>query len=123
MTQQQCRTKERAMRQLALTLAALAVLSVTTGAASAGGTSYPVATELAAQAVAHHGGDGQYVHRPAYRHPYWRPPVIVERPVYVYPRPVYPRVVYPPIYPYGVGYWPYGGFQYYGNGFGISVGF
>jgi len=41
-----------------------------------------------------------------------------------YPPVMYPPVLYPPVYePYPYYYRPRAGFHYFGDGFGISIGF
>ena len=125
------------MRRVAITLAALAVLGLAANAAQAanrGALSYPMAAHVAAKYGIQHSGHnpavlrqtsyrghgsygqrgsgGQYGHRGYYRPNYGSRTVIVHPPVYRYP-------VYVPRPYYG----PYNGFQYYGPGFSIGIGF
>ncbi len=127
--------KERIMRRVAITLAAVALLAVAPNAAQAadrGALSYPMAAHVAANyGIQHSGhnpavlqqtsyrGHGSYGYRGHGGHfaPYpprhhGHRPVIVHRPIYRYP-------TYVPLPHYG----PYNGFQYYGPGFSIGIGF
>jgi len=101
------------MRRFAVPLATLMVLALAAGTAKAGGLSYPVAAQLAAQTVAHpyndcYGGPGV-----AYYPPYWYGPGIVARPVY--PPPWHPRIVHPPVHHHHGHDGHHGGFHYYGR--------
>jgi len=107
------------MKTVALSLAALAILMLSAGTASAGGVH--VSTTM----VGHYGSPYHAYHG-------WHRPVVVHPPVYghppvVVPFPVRPPLVRPPVhrvyrYPYYPR--PYGpSFSYRGSGFAISIGF
>jgi len=127
------------MKQFALALAAVGLVCLAVGQASAAGAlSHPMAAHVAAQygiqhsglptqvklyhqAAFHHGSHSghhghHWSHGPGchHRRHYWHPPVIV-RPYVAYPRPYY---YYPQPY-----YYARPGITYRGQGFSIGIGF
>ena len=113
------------MKRVALTLAVLAVVALTTGTAWAGPPSHSV--HVGTTLVKHHGHRGpSYRYHSPHRSMYRSRShvgVYVHPPVVVYPS-VYPSYRYYPSYPsYRYYHSPHGGIQYYGKGFGFSIGF
>ena len=129
------------MKQLALALAAVVLVCMAVGQASAAGAlSHPMAAHVAAQYGiqhsglptqvklyhqasfrhgSHHGHHGHHGHQGHHWHHRWRhgrPPVVV-RPYLAYPRPYYPYY-YPRPHYYGRP-----GITYRGQGFSIGIGF
>ena len=120
------------MRDVKLILAVLAVILLAAAAASAAPPAPSGSPHVTATLVAHHGRSGHYRGHQSRRYDhhygsrshgygsqYRYIPRVTEPPrAYHYYR-MYPS--YPPHY--GYPRYPYGGIHYYGQGFGISIGF
>jgi len=133
------------MRRAALTLAVIAAVALAADLAVAGESSHRggqasitlVQHRGQSGHSGHHGrgpssyhGRGPSSYHRGYRqapspHYYHRGPSVHVRPPARYRYPAHPPVYrYPSYYPYGYrSYYPYSGFQYYGNGYGFSIGF
>lgn len=110
------------MKRIALSLAVLAVLALAASTASAAG---PHGSSAQVTLVAHGGGWGSPHHGhhgPSWGHgPGYGPyPPVYRRPVIV---PVPPPPPYRVYRYYRPPYYPGASLNYYGNGFGISIGF
>ena len=127
------------MRRVALTLAALGVVGLAASLAVAADRPHASAPSAAVTLVSDHGQHGPSRGYPGFRYgtpyhhdfgprgfapPARRPPAVILPYYWSYPPVMYPPVLYPPVYePYPYYYRPRAGFHYFGDGFGISIGF